>query len=84
MADFDTHDTYNQILTIVGEKLSIDPASVKPAATLQELGADSLDMVEIIMKIEEQFSIEINDDEIEKCQNLQDVVEYVNSLRTKK
>jgi acyl carrier protein len=84
VADFDRHDTYNKVITIIAEKLAIDPASITPRATLQELGADSLDMVEIIMKIEELFSIEINDEEIEKCQNLQDVVDYVSTLRMQK
>ena len=54
-----------------------------PQSTLQDLGADSLDMVEIIMKLEEQFGIEINDEDAEKLHNISDVVDYVQNLRTK-
>ena len=57
MATFDRADTYNKVVDIIIQKLKIEKNTVTPSATLQDLGADSLDMVEIIMKLEEQFGI---------------------------
>ncbi len=76
-------DTTQKIMALIAEKLNIDQSMVKAEVMLQDLGADSLDMVEIIMKLEEQFSIEINDEEAEKLTNVQEVINYVHVLRTK-
>ncbi len=76
-------DTAKEVITIVTEKLNIENSDSIKQSTLEELGADSLDMVEIIMRLEEQFDIEINDDEAEKLKNLQDVINYVHNLRVK-
>lgn len=83
MAQFDKVDTQNKVIDIVAQKLKIEKNTISPAATLQDLGADSLDMVEIVMKLEEQFGIEINDEDAEKLHNVQEVVDYVQNLRTK-
>lgn len=83
MAEFDTQNTHGKIAQIIADKLKIDANLVKPESTLKELGADSLDLVEIIMKVEEQFGIEIEDDKVEKMKNLGEFIEYVNSARTK-
>ncbi len=83
MAEFDKQNTHDKVVAIVATKLSIDPSTVKSDATLQDLGADSLDLVEIIMKLEEQFAIEIDDAKAETFKNVNDVVEYVHSIRTK-
>jgi len=83
MTDITKQDTFDKVTAIIADKLSIDKKSITPQATLQDLGADSLDIVEIIMKVEEQFGIEINDEEAEKLKNVQDVVDYVHSLRGK-
>lgn len=83
MAQFDKADTHNKVVDIVAHKLKIEKNTITPTATLQDLGADSLDMVEIIMKLEEQFGIEINDEDAEKLHNVGEVVEYVHGLRTK-
>jgi acyl carrier protein len=76
-------ETADKIISIIAEKLHIEPAIIKPESTLQDLGADSLDMVDIIMKVEEEFGIEINDEDAEKIHNVQDVINYVHELRTK-
>ena len=76
-------DTAQKIIVLIAEKLNIDQSTVKTEEMLQDLGADSLDMVEIIMKLEEQFSVEINDEEAEKLTNVQEVINYVHGLRTK-
>lgn len=75
-------DTYNKIIDIVADKLNIDKSTIIGSATLEDLGADSLDMVEIIMRLEEQFDIEIDDDKAESLTTLDQVVDYVQGLRT--
>jgi acyl carrier protein len=76
-------ETASKITSIIAEKLNIDAASINAQSTLQDLGADSLDMVDIIMKVEEEFGIEINDEDAEKLHNVQDVINYVHALRIK-
>ena len=83
MATFDKNDTQNKVVDIIVEKIGIDKEIVKPAATFQDLGADSLDVVEIIMKLEEQFGLEIKDEDAEKMQTVDDVVVYIQEKRTK-
>jgi acyl carrier protein len=83
MTDTTKQDTFDKVATIIADKLSIDKKTITLQSTLQDLGADSLDIVEIIMKVEEQFGIEINDEEAEKLKNVQDVVEYIHRLRQK-
>ena len=68
---------FDKLTAIVAEKLNIDRAIIKPESTMQDLGADSLDMVEIIMRIEEEFNIEINDADAEKLHTMREVVEYI-------
>ena len=77
------NETASKIISIIAEKLHIDVDAINPQSTLQDLGADSLDMVDIIMKIEEEFGIEINDEDAEGLHNVQDVINYVHALRVK-
>lgn len=77
------NETAQKINSIIAEKLHIDASSIKPESTLQDLGADSLDMVDIVMKVEEEFGIEINDEDAEKLHSVQDFINYVHELRTK-
>jgi acyl carrier protein len=83
MAGFDRSETQAKVIDIIAQKLKIDKSTITPNSTLQDLGADSLDMVEIIMKLEEQFGIEIKDEDAEKLHNVTEVVDYVQKLRTK-
>jgi acyl carrier protein len=76
-------ETAQKIQSIIAEKLHVDVATINPQATLQDLGADSLDMVDIVMKVEEEFGIEINDEDAEKLHTVQDFINYVHDLRTK-
>ena len=79
----ETNDTARKITAIIADKLHIDAATVTPQSTLQDLGADSLDMVDIVMKVEEEFGIENNDEKIEQLHNVQDFINYVQELREK-
>lgn len=79
----DRQDTYSKVVAIVAQKLRVDATAVEKATSFQELGADSLDMVEIIMQLEESFGIEINDADAEKLTNINQVVDYIHALRSK-
>lgn len=66
---------------IVAEKLSVDASEVVPeAAFVDDLGADSLDLVELIMSMEEEFDIEISDDDAENLVTVKDAIDYINNL----
>jgi len=81
MAQIDRQDTYNKVVALVAQKLNVDKAAVEHARSFQDLGADSLDMVEIVMKLEEDFGIEINDADAEKLTSVDQVVDYIHALR---
>ena len=67
-----------KVKSIIADQLSVDEAQVKPDASfINDLGADSLDTVELIMALEEEFGIEISDDEAEKIQTVQAAVDYI-------
>ncbi len=63
---------------IIVEQLGVDEDEVKPEASFQEdLGADSLDVVELVMALEEEFGLEISDEEAEKLNTVQKAVDYI-------
>jgi len=67
-----------QIQKIVCEQLGVDAAQVKPEASFtKELGADSLDVVELVMAFEEAFEIEIDDESAGEIQTVQDAMDYI-------
>lgn len=69
-----------KIKDIIVEQLGVDPERVKPEASfIEDLGADSLDIVELIMAMEEEFSIEIPDEDAEKLKTVNDVMKYVDT-----
>jgi len=74
-------ETFDAIVDIITATLHIDKEAVKLNSTLQDLGADSLSMVEIILKIEDRFGVEIDDAKAEQLTNVQEVVDYISSLR---
>jgi acyl carrier protein len=70
--------TFEKIREIIVEQLGVDEAAVTLETSLmKDLEADSLDAVEIIMAIEDEFEIEVPDEEAEKFQNVGDIVKYV-------
>jgi acyl carrier protein len=67
-----------KIKQIVSEQLGVDEAEVTPTASfVDDLGADSLDTVELVMAFEEAFEIEIPDEDAEKIRTVQDAIAYV-------
>ncbi|MEA2339603.1 MAG: acyl carrier protein [Thermoanaerobaculia bacterium] len=68
----------DRVKAIIVEQLGVDAEEVKPEASfVEDLGADSLDTVELIMAFEEEFGIEIPDDEAEKIKTVRDAATYV-------
>lgn len=77
MADFD------KIKSIIVEQLGVDENEVTmDAHFIDDLGADSLDTVELVMALEEEFGIEISDEDAEKIQTVGDVVKYIEKIKS--
>jgi acyl carrier protein len=67
-----------RVNSIVGEQLGVEAADLVPEASLlDDLGADSLDVVELVMALEEEFGIEVPDDDVENIRTIRDIVEYI-------
>ena len=67
-----------KIKQIIAEQLGISEEEISPEASfIEELGADSLDIVELIMGMEEEFEMEISDEDAEKMLTVQDAIDYV-------
>lgn len=70
---------FERLQAIVAEQLGVEPDQVTPEAEfIQDLNADSLDMVELVMSLEEEFGIEISDEEVENIRTVGDAVDYIN------
>jgi acyl carrier protein len=70
----------DKVKKIIAEKLSVDMSEVVPEASfVDDLGADSLDTVELVMALEEEFECEIPDEEAEKITTVQQAIDYVNA-----
>ena len=69
---------FNKIKEIIIDKLGVDESKIsEDAKFIEDLGADSLDTVELIMQFEEEFNIEIPDDQAEELHTFEDIVEYI-------
>lgn len=69
---------FEKIRSIIAERLSLEEDEIKMDSHFaDDLGADSLDVVELIMALEEEFDIEIPDEDAEKVSTVQNVVEYI-------
>jgi acyl carrier protein len=67
-----------KVKQIISEQLGVDEAEVTPSASfVDDLGADSLDQVELVMALEEAFDLEISDEDAEKIRSVQDAIDYV-------
>lgn len=76
--------TFDDVKAVVVEQLSVDADSVKMESKIvEDLGADSLDVVELVMALEEKFDIEIPDTDAEKLLKIEDVVKYIEALPKK-
>ena len=70
--------TFERVQAIIAEQLGVDPEKVTPDAEFEaDLNADSLDLVELIMSLEEEFGVEISDDEAERIRKVSDALDYI-------
>lgn len=74
-----------QVKKIIVEQLGVDEGQVDASASfVDDLGADSLDVVELVMAFEEAFDIDIPDEDAEKIQSVKDAIEYIDAKKGKK
>ncbi len=74
---------FEQIKLIIAEQLSAEPDKITPETSIiDDLGADSLDVVELVMALEEKFGIEIPDEDAEKINTVGDIVSYVEANKS--
>ena len=72
----------DRVKTIIVDKLGVDESQVTPTAALTtDLGADSLDTVDLIMEFEKEFGIKIPDEEAEKIQTVGDAIKYIEAAQ---
>jgi acyl carrier protein len=73
-------EIFENVKKIVADQLSVEPEEVTPQSNFaNDLGADSLDTVELVMALEEEFDIEIPDEAAEKITTVQEAVDYINN-----
>jgi len=69
-----------RVKEIICEQLGVSAEEVVPTASfIEDLGADSLDLVELVMALEEEYNVEISDEDAEKIRTVQDVLNYIDS-----
>ncbi|GGA92335.1 acyl carrier protein [Ornithinibacillus halotolerans] len=75
-------DVFDRVKEIIVDKLDVDESKVTLEASFKEdLDADSLDVVELVMELEDEFDMEIADEEAEKINTVGDAVDYINNLQ---
>ncbi len=73
-------DYYERVVQIIAEELDVDPEELSMDTHItDDLDADSLDAMEVILKIEEEFDVEIPDDLVQRIQTISDVVEFLDN-----
>ena len=75
-----SEDIVRRVKDLIAESLGVNPAEVVPDASfIDDLGADSLDIVELVMAIEKEFDINIPDEDAEKITTVQDAIDYIHA-----
>jgi len=75
-------EIYNQLSQLVAERFDLEQEDIKPETTFQhDLGADSLDIVELVMALEDQFGLQIDDEDAEKILTVGDAAHYIDEQR---
>ncbi len=72
---------FDKVKSIVANQLGVDEADITVETTFDDLNADSLDVVELIMALEEEFDIEIPDEDSEKIKTIGDAAEYIKAKK---
>jgi len=72
----------DRVVEIICDQLTLDPSQVTPDSSfLEDLGADSLDIVQLIMALEEEYGLEISDEDAEKIRAVQDIVDFIDNRK---
>ena len=75
--------TFDRVQAIIAEQLGVEPEKITPDAEfVADLNADSLDLVELIMSLEEEFGVKISDEDAAKIQTVQDAMDYLHEHAT--
>jgi acyl carrier protein len=77
VTDLDGQGIFEKVKSIIAEQLGVAEEELTPETSFEDLNADSLDIVELIMALEEEFDLEIPDEEAEKIQTVGEIVEYI-------
>lgn len=77
MAEMNEQEIFEKVKAIIVEQLGVDAEEITADTSFEDLNADSLDIVELIMSLEEEFDMEIPDEEAEKLQRVGAVVDYI-------
>lgn len=76
-------DTFERVKKIIVDRLEVDESQVTPEASFKDdLGADSLDVVELVMELEDEFDMEISDEDAEKITTVGEAVAYIESQQS--
>lgn len=72
-------DIAERVRNIVAERLNVNPEEITLETTFEDLGADSLDVMDLIMELEQEFDIEIPDEDAENIRTIEDTINYIQS-----
>lgn len=70
-------NSFEKLKSIIVDQLGVDEDSITEDTSLEDLGADSLALVELVMSVEEEFDVEIADEDMEKLKSVSDVLDYI-------
>ncbi|AXY25412.1 acyl carrier protein [Suicoccus acidiformans] len=73
--------TFVEVQHMIVERFGVQESVVTPEMTFDDLGADSLDVVELVMEIEDKYNIQFDDEKIEELQTIGDAVSYIEELK---
>ncbi|NMB41598.1 MAG: acyl carrier protein [Firmicutes bacterium] len=73
-------DVFEKVRSLMSEQLDIDEDKISPETTFEEIDADSLDVVELVMAIEEEFDIEIADEAVENIKTVADIINHIEEI----